>query len=707
MQNYTFQTEFGNRKLKVEIRHLAEQANADVLVRCGDTLVFVTAVMSKEEKEGLGFFPLIVDYEERYYAAGKIKGPRYIKRESRPSDEAICNARLIDRTIRPLFPKHLNREVQIVVTVLSWDGQNDPDILGLLAASVALSISDIPWSGPIGAVRVNQINNKFLLNPTYEERGESPMDLIFTGGKTGKEFLINMIEGNFEEIEEDLILKSFKSALADLEKLVDFQEEIREKIGKEKITFSVPAPDLELEKEINKFSGHKLEKALFQEKKTERTEKVNKIKKDLSRFVEEKYSDQDKVKYAKDFFEKEIGKLMHQNVLQKGKRPDDRSLDEIREIKIEIGLLPRTHGSALFCRGQTKALSIVTLGAPEDQQLLEGMEIVGKKRFMHHYNFPPYSVGEIRPMRGPGRRDIGHGALVEKSLLPLIPGFDEFPYTIRVVSEILSSNGSTSMASVSASSLALMDAGVPIKRPAAGIALGLMTDKNGRYKILTDIQGPEDFHGEMDFKMAGTKKGVTVIQMDVKIKGITEKIFKEALERAKKARLQILDKMTKILPCPRSELSSFAPRILSLQINPEKIRDVVGPGGKIINKIIADTGAAIDIQPTGLIFVTSDSQESAKKAVDRIKDITREVKVGEVFQGKIKKIVNFGAFVEILPGQEGLIHISRFRPWRVNNLEELIKIGDILPVKVINIDEQGKIGLSLENVNGQTAPKKN
>lgn len=696
METHTFQIEVGGRELKVEIRNLAEQANADVLVRYGETLILATAVMSKEEKEGLSFFPLTVDYEERYYAAGKIRGARYIRREGRPSDEAICNARLIDRSIRPRFPKNLNREIQIVITVLSWDGQNDPDILGLIAASIALSISDIPWTGPIGAVRIGQKNNQLLLNPTYEERGQSPIDLILAGGKSRKEFLINMIEGSLEEIEEDLVLKSFDLAKVDLEKLVNFQEEIREKIGKAKISFSPPAPDLKLEKEVRSFLGNKLERALFQEKKTERIEEVNKLKKELSLVVEEKYSDQEKIRYTSDFFEKEVEGLIHENILQKGKRPDGRKPEEIREIKIEVGILPRTHGSALFCRGQTKSLSILTLGAPGDQQLLEGMEIVGKKRFMHHYNFPPYSVGEIRPMRGPARRDIGHGMLVEKSLLPLIPSFEEFPYTMRIVSEILSSNGSTSMASVCSSSLALMDAGVPIERPAAGIALGLVTNNKGDYKILTDIQGPEDFHGDMDFKVAGTKKGMTAIQMDVKIEGITEKIFKESLGQAKRARLEILKKIEQVLPEPRPELPPFAPRILTLQINPEKIREVVGPGGKTINEIIADTGVAIDIQPTGLIFVTSESEESAKKATSWIKNITREAKVGEAFQGKVKKIVDFGAFVEILPGQEGLIHVSHFRSLRGKRLGEILKVGEILPVKVINVDEQGKISLTLK-----------
>jgi len=691
-----FKLELGDRELNVEVRHLAEQANADVLVGYGDTLVLAICVMAKEESEGLGFFPLTVDYEERYYAAGKIRGPRYIKRESRPSDEAICNSRLIDRAIRPRFPENLNRGVQVIITVLSWDGQNDPDIVGLIAASLALSISDIPWSGPLAAARVGQINGHFILNPTYEEREQNQMDLVLAGSESEKQFLINMIEGNFEETEEDLILKAFEFSEPGLKKIVDFQKEISKKVGKEKIPLIPLSPDLELENEIKEFLGSQLEKVFFQPEKTERMAEVNKLKEELVYFIEGKYPGQGKVKYVSDFFEKEIERLIHENIISKKRRPDGRKLDEMREIQVEAGILPRTHGSGLFCRGQTKALSILTLGAPGDQQLLEGMEIVGKKRFMHHYNFPPYSVGEIRPMRGPGRRDIGHGMLAEKSLLPLIPSFDQFPYTIRIVSEILSSNGSTSMASVSSSSIALMDAGVPIKRPAAGIALGLMMDKNGSYKILTDIQGPEDHHGDMDLKVAGTKKGVTTIQMDVKIEGISKEILREALSQGKKSRLQILETMEKVLPKPREKLSPFAPRILTLQISPEKIREVVGPGGKTINEIIADTGVAIDIQPTGLIFVTSESEEAAKKAISWIKNITREVKVGETFQGKVKRVVNFGAFLEILPGQEGLLHISQLRLWRAKKIEEILKVGEVLPVKVISIDEQGRINLSLE-----------
>jgi polyribonucleotide nucleotidyltransferase len=697
MSDQKFNLKIEEKNLEVRIRNLAEQANGSVLVSLGDTMVLTTAVMGKEDREDLGFFPLTVDYEEKYYAAGKIKGPRYIKREGRPSDEAVCNARLIDRAIRPRFPENLLRDTQVITTVLSWDSQNDPDIVGLFAASLALSISDIPWLGPVAAVRVGRVNEKFVLNPTYEERESSEMDIIFAAASSGgNELLINMIEGSFEEAEEDLILEALKFAEKHLKKLINFQKEILEKAGKEKASIKFSPLDPVLGKEIKEFLGKNLEKALFKKDKNQRTEEVNNLKEELAFFVEEKYPGEGKTKNAKTFFDKEVDRLIHENIIKYEKRPDGRKLDEIREIHCEAGLLPRTHGSGLFCRGQTKALSILTLGAPGDQQLLEGMEITGKKRFMHHYNFPPYSVGEIRPIRGPGRREIGHGALVEKSLLPLIPGFEEFPYTMRVVSEMLSSNGSTSMASVSSSSLALMDAGVPIERPAAGIAIGLVQDrKTGDYKILTDIQGPEDHHGDMDFKVAGTKKGITAVQMDVKIEGITEQIIKEALSKAKKARFEILDSIEKVLGKPRAQLSPYAPRILTIQINPEKIREVIGPGGKVINEIIEETGVAIDIQDTGLIFVTSEKEETAKKAISWIENITREVKVGESFQGRVKRILNFGAFVEILPGQEGLVHISQLGEKRVRRVEDVVKVGDMVRVEVISIDEQGRINLRL------------
>ena len=693
MNKFSLELEKG-KSIEVELKNLAQQANGNVLVRSGDTLLLATCVMSKDPIEDRGFFPLTVDYEEKYYAAGKIKGSRFIRRESRPSDEAICNARLIDRAIRPRFNTDINREVQVITTILSWDSENDPDVLGLVAASLSLSISDIPWNGPIAAVRVTKINGELILNPNYKERENAKLDIVFAATEVDKEILINMIEGGSKEVDEDTILEALKFAEKPLKKLIDFQNEIAKKTGKEKVVIEKPLIDADLDKDIKGFLGNKLEQALFQKEKDKRAADLDKLKKELLLFVEEKHSE--KEKYAKNFFEKEIDRIIHESAIKGEKRADGRKMEEVRQIICEAGILPRTHGSGLFSRGATKALSILTLGSPRDQQLLEGMEIEGKKSFMHHYNFPPYSVGEIRPVRGPGRREIGHGMLAEKALLPLLPSSDDFPYTIRVVSEMLSSNGSTSMASVSSSCLALMDAGVPIKSSAAGIAIGLMQDKeSGKYKVLTDIQGPEDHYGDMDFKVAGTKKGITAIQMDVKIDGISEKIMKEALIRAKKARLEILDIMEKTLPEPRAKLSPYAPRIITLQINPDKIREVIGPGGKIINEIIDKTGASIDIEDSGLIFITAEKEESANKAVDWIKDIVREVEVGETFEGKVKRILAFGAFVEILPGQEGMIHISKLSDRRVEKVEDVVNIGDAVSVKVISIDEQGRIDLAL------------
>ena len=693
MTNKTFKLELGGRDLVVEVQNLAEQANGSVLVRYGDTVVLGTVVMSKFEREGIDFFPLTVEYEERFYAAGKILGSRFIRRESRPSDEAVLTARAIDRAIRPLFPKNFYKEVQVVITCLSWDSQNDPDLIGLLAASLALGISDIPWSGPVAALRIGKIDNRLILNPVYQERERGQLDLFIAGIN---ESLINMIEMEGKEIEENLILESHQFAKPFLKKLIDFQKEIIKKVGKEKIAIEEPIKDLELEKEIKEFLGKRLEEALYQKSKIDRMAEVNNLKEELAYFIEGKYPGMGKAKYAKDFFEKEIERLVQENIIKKEKRPDGRKLDEVRELQIEAGVLPRTHGSGLFARGETRALSILTLGAPSDVKLLEGMETRGEKRFMHHYNFPPYCSGEIKAMRGPGRREIGHGMLVEKALIPLVPSFEEFPYTMRVVTEILSSNGSTSMASVSAASLALMDAGVPIKNPVAGIAIGLMKDEKGNYKVLTDIQGPEDHHGAMDFKIAGTRKGVTAIQMDVKIEGIDEKILKEALSLAKKSRLSILDKMEKVLAKPRRELSPWAPRIYTLQIKPEKIREVIGPGGKVIHEIIEKCEVSIDIEDSGRVFITAEKEEAAKKAIAWIKNITKEIKVGEIFQGKVKRILAFGAFIEIMPGQEGLCHISQLAPYRVRRVEDVVKIGDIVKVKVISIDAQGRINLSIK-----------
>jgi len=698
MNKSKFSLKLDGKEIKVDARRLAEQANGDVMVSCGDTLILTACVLDENGRKGLDFFPLSVEYRERDYAAGKINGSRYIKREGRPSDEAVCNARLIDRAIRPRFPENFFKEIQVMNTVLSWDGENDPDVVGLLSSSLALSISDIPWEGPIAAVRVGRINNEFVLNPTYKEREESEIDLIFAGCEDGKDVLINMIEGGLKEVEESIVLGALDFAKKYLKELINFQKEIVAEVGKEKMPVEPFSADIELEKEIREFLGDDLEKAIFQDKKTN-TGEDKRLRNKLVSFLGEKYPEEkEKVNYAKDFFEKEVNRLIHKNIVENSKRPDNRKLDEVREIYCETGLLPRTHGSGLFCRGKTKALSILTLGGPEDQQLFQEMEIVGKKRFMHHYNFPPYSTGEVKGIRGPGRREIGHGLLAEKALLPLIPDFKKFPYTIRIVSEIVSSNGSSSMASVCGSSLSLMDAGVPIERAVAGIAMGLFEDpKTGNYKIATDIQGPEDHNGDMDLKVAGTEKGITVLQMDVKIKGITEQIMEEALVAAKKARIQILDSIKKVLPEPRASLSPYAPKISTIEINPEKIGMVVGPGGRTINKIIERTGAVINIQDSGTVFVTSEDEEAVKKAIIEIENITREAKVGEKFKGTVKKILDFGAFVEIFPGQDGLLHISKLGPGRVEKVEDVLKLGDTVSVEVISIDEHDRVSLKLLN----------
>lgn len=717
MEKQKFELKIGNKTLEVKIKNLAEQANGSVLVQYGDTVVLGTCCLSKKEKENVTFLPLTVNYEERYYAAGKIYGPRFTRRESRPSSEAIVTTRLIDRVIRPLFPDYLKQEVQVIVTCLSWDGENDPDIIGLLAASIALLISDIPWQGPVAPVRIGRINGKFILNPTYKEREESNLDIVFSAlssenlkedkkASDSGEPLINMLEVKAGEVEEDLILKAIEFSKEPFKKLLAFQKKIRTGLGKEKLSIK-EIKDPELEQKIKKFLGKKLQTAMFS--KTERTEKTNELRDELLDFVEQKYAEENKIEYATNFFEKQAKEAIHENIIKYNRRPDGRKLNEVRKINCETGLLPRTHGSGLFCRGRTKSLSVLTLGAPGDYQILQGMEIVGEKRFIHHYNFPPYSVGETKPLRGPGRRDIGHGMLAEKALEPILPSFKEFPYTIRIVSEILSSNGSTSMASVSSSSLSLMDAGVPIKKSVAGIAIGLMVKEGicfssasateANYKILTDIQGPEDHYGDMDLKVAGTRKGITVMQMDVKIRGINQEIFKQALRQARECRLQILEEIKKVIKAPRPHLSPFAPKIYTLEVDPEKIGEIIGYRGKTINQITESTGVTIDIQPSGLIFVTSEDEKSLKKAVDWIRNIGREIKVGETFQGKIKRILDFGAFVQITPNKEGLIHISKLAPYRVNKVQDMVKIGDTVLVKVISIDEQGRINLSLQETN--------
>jgi len=708
MQSKKFKTEIEGRELIIEIGKLAEQANGSVLAQYGETVVLATCVIGEKPRAGVNYLPLMVDYEEKLYAAGKIKGSRFIKREGRSTDEAILTGRLIDRTIRPLFNPKIRNDIQVIITVLSFDRENDPVIPGLIGASIALSISNIPWNGPIGGVSIGQKDGKWTINPFNGNAEKLSLNLVVAGPKQG----INMIEGEAKEMPEKEIVGALEFAQKYIRKLIDFQEDIIKELQPKKLELEIPKIDSKLINEVEEFIGDKLEKTLYQKEKNKRMDKVNELKENLSHFIDGKYEGdeaykpeasacREKIEQAYDIFEEKLNEIVHKNILDppagKEKRPDSRKLNEFREISCEVGLLPRTHGSGLFARGSTQALSIVTLGPPGAEQLLDEMELDGKKRFMHHYNFPPYSVGEIKPMRGPGRREIGHGALAERALVPLIPSSEEFPYTIRIVSEILSSNGSSSMASVCGSTLALLDAGVPIKNNAAGIAMGLMLSPDGqKYKILTDIQGPEDHHGDMDFKIAGTRKGITALQMDVKIKGFSLKVLEEVLIQAKKAREEILDKMEAVIKAPRPELSRFAPRVYVLHINPERIGDVIGPGGKIIHKIIDETGATIDIEDDGTVFVASDKAEGAEKAIAWIKSLTRELKAGEIFQGKVVKVTDFGAFVELVPGQDGLLHISELGPKeKVKNIENIIHRGDTITVKIKNIDELGRINLSL------------
>lgn len=693
MQKQEFKLTLDNDTITVTKSIIAGQANGSILASWGETMVLATAVMGKQ-REGIDFFPLMVDYEERFYAAGKISGSRFMKREGKASQEAVLTSRLIDRSLRPLFNHALRNDIQVIVTVLSLDQKHDPDILAILAASIALSISDIPWAGPVAAVRIGSINRTLVVNPSYEDRKSSDLDLI-VAGTAGR---INMMEGGAKEVPEDQIMEAFTLAQKYIRQLIDFQITIKEAIGKEKMQLEIKTPDETLVKEVLAFLGTKLNEVLFESDKKARGENLKALRKNLLEHIASLYPEEaEKAKEAGKIFEEQENKIVHENVLKNNKRVDGRKTDELRSLEAHVGLLPRTHGSGLFVRGETQVLSVLTLGGPGDQQLIDGMEGKEERRFMHHYNFPPYSVGEVGPMRGPGRRDIGHGALAERALAPLIPEQKDFPYTIRLVSETLSSNGSSSMASVCGSMLAMMDGGVPITKIAGGIAMGLMMDDKGNYKVLTDIQGPEDHHGDMDLKVAGTEDGITALQMDVKIEGVTTLILKDALEQAKKARLEIISTMKSAIAEPRKDLSQYAPRIITLEINPEKIKDVIGPGGKMINEIINETGVSIDIEDDGLVFITSVDAASAQKAVEWVKNITREARVGEIFQAKVKKIMEFGAFVEIFPGTEGLVHISKLADRRIARVEEVVKVGDIIPVKLMEIDNQGRLNLSLKD----------
>ena len=695
----TFEIKVGEKPITIKTTNWTEQASGSCLVCCGETEVLVTAVLSPFSRPDIDYFPLTVEYEEKFYAAGKIFGSRFMKRESRPTEEAILTARMIDRAIRPLFPKDFKKEVQVVVTCLSWDGENDPDILGMIGASFALATSNIPWNGPLGAIRITK-NGGWTFNSSYSQRKESKLDLTLSAIERDGDILVNMIEMGAKEVSEKDVLEAYEVAKKELKEIIDVQVKAVKKIGIEKDVFE-PVVGLDIENEIREWLGDKLEKAINNAPKGEKNLEGPKgypeiLKQELVKYLVEKHPGEGKEKQVSAFFEKEIERIIIENIIEKDRRPDGRKSNEIRPLSCEVGVLPRTHGSGVFYRGLTRVLSILTLGGPGDQQLLEGMEIVGKKRFLHHYNFPPFSSGETTPMRGPKRREIGHGALVEKALLPVIPEPEKFPYTIRIVSEVVSSNGSTSQASVCAACIALMDAGVPIKEPVAGISIGLAKDeKSGKYKVLTDIQGPEDHYGDMDFKVAGTKNGITAIQMDIKIDGVNKKIMEEALDRAKDARLKILDIIKKEIPEPRKELSPYAPKIFSMMINPSKIGEVVGPKGSVINKIIEECGGvAIDIEDSGLVCITGQNQEDVDKAVNWIKGIVKEIAIGETFTGTVRKIMDFGAFVDILPGQSGLVHISKFVPYQLKSVKDVVKEGDKIPVKVTDIDAMGRINLS-------------
>ena len=700
MEIKTYKEDFAGKPLMVEFGRLGGQANSTCRIQYGETTVLINATMSEHTKN-TDYMPLMVDYEEKYYAAGKINGSKWVKKETRPSDEAILSARVIDRTIRPRFNQNIRNEMQVVATILSFDGVNDPDIPALFGASLALMTSDIPFDGPVAGVRVGRIDGKLVFNPTYKERSESDFDIIVAG----TEDKINMIEAGANIVPEKEIAGAIAAGFKEFQALIKFQNKIVKEMIPKKKELELASRDESLAAIVRSFSESKLEKALYApgKTKTEFYEGLGQIKSELIEHLKEEFKESHeldkKINEASVIFEEEIDRIVHRNILESDKRPDGRKLDQLRNLSSEVGIIPRTHGSGLFNRGTTQALSILTLAAPGFEQWIETMEIaLTKKRFMHHYIFPPYSVGEVGRLGGNGRRDIGHGALAERSLRPIVPDKDSFPYTIRLASEILSSNGSSSMASVCGSSLALMDGGVPIKSPAAGIAMGLMFDEKGeKYKILTDIQGPEDHHGDMDLKVAGTKDGVTGIQMDVKVEGITVEIAEKALEQAKKARLEILEVMEKAISSHRSDLSPHAPRIEIIKINPSKIGALIGPGGKIINEIIERTGAEIDIEDDGSVFVTSLTSEGMSKALSLIREVTYEPKPGDEFDGIVVSIKDFGAFVEIMPGKDGMVHISEMSDQRVNKVTDILKMGQKIHVWVKSMDDMtGKISLTMK-----------
>ena len=697
LQRKKFSHNLGGRELTIETSILAEQATSSVLAKLGDTVVLVTVVLGKEDRK-IDYFPLTVDFEEKFYAAGKIIGSRFIRREGRPSEDAILSGRLIDRALRPLFDHRLRRDVQVVVTILSIDEENDPDLVALNAASIALAISPIPWNGPVAGLRIAKIGKNLISAPKNSEVKDP--NLVFETFVSGPRGRISMIELSGKEASEKEIMEGFVLAEKEIEKILDFEEKIIKEIGKPKFSLELSEPNPNLVAKIKEYLSSKLERAIYVKDKTERNEGMEKLKDNLYEYLNSpaggKLEDLELVDFIVD---EEINQLLHRKVLEEESRPDGRKLDELRELYAETSLFKRTHGSALFIRGNTQSLAVVTLAPPGSEQLVETIEATTKRRFMLHYNFPQYSVGEVGTSRGPGRREIGHGALAEKALKNLIPSQEEFPYTIRVVSEILSSNGSSSMASVCAGSLSMMDAGVPLKKPAAGIAMGLIMDEK-KFKVLTDIQGPEDHHGDMDLKVAGTDMGVTAMQMDVKITGLTLEILESALAQAKKARLEILSIMNKTLAKPKPELSPYAPSVFSLDINPAKIGEVIGPGGKVINQIIKDTGViSIDIEQTGKVFIAATSKEAGEKAMGVIQMITKEFRVGEIVEGVISKIMDFGAILDLGGGKDGMIHVSELSKDYVKEVTSVVRLGDRLRAKIIKLEPNGRIGLSIKALN--------
>lgn len=694
LKKKSFSMEFMGRPLVLEVSKLAEQANAAVVGKFGETIVLATVVMGSEDRE-IDYLPLMVDYEQKFYAIGKILGSRFMRREGKASDGAVLRGRMVDRTIRPLFDYRLRRDIQVVITVLSFDGENDHTFVGLLAASTALAISDIPWGGPVAGVNVASVGGKLAVEPKLSERSKAD----FEGFVAGTDEVINMIEFDGREAKEELVGDAFEAAHKAIGELTAFQNKIVKELGKAKSSPRLAEPIPEVAKMIEKFVAGKLSEAIYVKDKVLRQKRLSALKTGLLEHLKEKNVSEWDLISADTYFETAVDSAVHAGILDDNRRPDGRKITEVRELHAETKILPRAHGSALFVRGNTQALGVVTLDAPGAGQLIESIDFSGTKKFLLHYNFPNYSVGEIGAFRGPGRREIGHGALAEKALKHLIPPDTDFPYTIRVVSEIMSSNGSSSMATVCAASLALMDAGVPIKRQVAGIAMGLMSDEAGRYKILTDLQGPEDSYGDMDFKVAGTSDGVTAIQLDVKIRGLSLKMIRETLAQAREARLEILEVLNGAIAAPRAELSPYAPIILSTNINPETIGLLVGPGGKTINGIIEYTGVtSIDIEQDGKVFITAKERDKALQALEIVKSVTKEFKVGDIVEGAVVKILDFGAIVDLGGDRDGMIHVSELREGFVKKVEDVVKVGDIVRAKVVKV-EDGRIGLSIKALN--------